>query len=93
ETEPFETDESATTPPPAYCTTARMSIRAQKPISFPSEVEVDRLLTIPTPPPSPLTPLSSPLPRILLPLFHVPSPLTTSPTYTKAPLGYKAVRI
>nr|GEY71594.1 hypothetical protein [Tanacetum cinerariifolium] len=26
ETEPFETDESATTPPPAYCTTARMSI-------------------------------------------------------------------
>ncbi|GKF45643.1 hypothetical protein Tco_0135445, partial [Tanacetum coccineum] len=56
---------SAATPPPhAYRTTARMSIRAQAPISFPSEAEVARLLAIPTPPPSPLTPLSSPLPRI-----------------------------
>ncbi|GJV91742.1 hypothetical protein Tco_1539555 [Tanacetum coccineum] len=32
------------------------------PISFPSEAEVARLLALPTPPPSPLTPLSSPLP-------------------------------
>ncbi|GJW93460.1 hypothetical protein Tco_0173132 [Tanacetum coccineum] len=60
ETEPFKTDESAATPPPppAYRTTARMSIRAQTPIPFPSETEVDRLLAIPTPPPSPLTSLS-----------------------------------
>nr|GEV82749.1 hypothetical protein [Tanacetum cinerariifolium] len=37
ETEPFETDESATTPPPhpAYHVTARMSIRPQTPISLP----------------------------------------------------------
>ncbi|GJT91767.1 hypothetical protein Tco_1080612 [Tanacetum coccineum] len=28
-------------PPPAYCTTARMSIRAQTPIPFPYEAEVD----------------------------------------------------
>ncbi|GKA81995.1 hypothetical protein Tco_0788743 [Tanacetum coccineum] len=34
------------------------------PIPFPSEAEVARLLAIPTPPPSPLTPLSSLLPQI-----------------------------
>ncbi|GJW75677.1 hypothetical protein Tco_0135047 [Tanacetum coccineum] len=64
ETAPFETDESAATPPPppAYRTTSRMSIRSQAPIPFPSEAEVDRLLALPTSPPSPLTPLSSPLP-------------------------------
>ncbi|GKD25049.1 hypothetical protein Tco_1231263, partial [Tanacetum coccineum] len=55
ETEPFETDESAATPPPppAYRTTARMSIRAQTPIPFLSEAQVDRLLAMPTLPPSP----------------------------------------
>nr|GEX30988.1 transposon Ty3-G Gag-Pol polyprotein [Tanacetum cinerariifolium] len=51
--------------------------------------EVERLLNIPTPPSSSLTPLSSLLPRIPSPSFHVPSPPTTSPTYTKAPLGYQ----
>ncbi|GJT48615.1 hypothetical protein Tco_0974772 [Tanacetum coccineum] len=54
-------------PPPAYHTTARMSIRAQTPISFPSEAEVGRLLAIPTPP-------------IHVPI-HVPSPLPASPTH------------
>ncbi|GKD40102.1 hypothetical protein Tco_1260309, partial [Tanacetum coccineum] len=73
ETEPFETDESAATPPPpAYHTTSRMSVRSQTPIPFPSEAEVARLLALPTPPPSPLTPLSSPLPQI---------PPPTNPTY------------
>ncbi|GJU25931.1 hypothetical protein Tco_1164552 [Tanacetum coccineum] len=95
ETEPFETNESAATPPPppAYRTTARMSIRAQTPIPFPSEAEVNRILAIPTPPSSPLASLSSPLPRIPSPPFLVPPPPTTIPTYTKAPLGYRAVRI
>ncbi|GKG36033.1 hypothetical protein Tco_0443711, partial [Tanacetum coccineum] len=55
--------------------------------------EVDRLLAIPTPPPSPLTSLSSPLPQIPLPPFPVPSPPTTSPTYIEAPLGYRAAGI
>nr|GEY02524.1 putative reverse transcriptase domain-containing protein [Tanacetum cinerariifolium] len=43
ETEPFETDESAATPPPplVYCTTARMSIRAQTPIPIPYEGSQD----------------------------------------------------
>ncbi|GKD91442.1 hypothetical protein Tco_1366949 [Tanacetum coccineum] len=45
--------------PPAYRTTARMSIRAQIPILFPSEAEVVRLLAISTPPSSPLTSYSS----------------------------------
>ncbi|GJZ90800.1 hypothetical protein Tco_0662727 [Tanacetum coccineum] len=95
ETEPFETDESAATPPPppAYGTTSRMFVRSQAPIPFPSEAEVARLLALPTPPPAPLTPLSSPLSQIPSPPLHVPSPPTTSPTYAKAPLGYKAAKI
>ncbi|GJU97118.1 putative reverse transcriptase domain-containing protein [Tanacetum coccineum] len=44
-----------------------------------------------SPPPSPLTLLSSPLPQIFSPPLPLPSPPThTSPTYAKAPLGYKA---
>nr|GEX32095.1 hypothetical protein [Tanacetum cinerariifolium] len=92
ETEPFETDESATTPPPhhAYRVTARMSIRPQTPISFPSNTEIARLLAIPTPPPSPLSLWSSPLPQIPSPPLPLPLPLPTSPTY---PLGYRAAMI
>ncbi|GJW51980.1 hypothetical protein Tco_0093331 [Tanacetum coccineum] len=56
-----------------------MSIRAQTPIPFSSEVEVDRLLAIPTPPSSPLTSLSSPLPQIPSPPLPVSSPLPISP--------------
>nr|GEV34982.1 hypothetical protein [Tanacetum cinerariifolium] len=47
----------------------------------------------PSPPPSPLTSLSSPLAQISSPALPLPSPTHTSPTYAKAPLGYKAVRI
>ncbi|GKD68296.1 putative reverse transcriptase domain-containing protein [Tanacetum coccineum] len=63
ETEPFETDESAATPPPhpAYRVTARISIRDEPPTPFWSDTEVARLLAIPTPPPSPLSLWSSPL--------------------------------
>nr|GEY14315.1 putative reverse transcriptase domain-containing protein [Tanacetum cinerariifolium] len=74
ETEPFETDESAATPPPhlAYHMTARVSIPAP----------VARLLAMSSPPSSPLSPLSSPppqipfppLPSILSPPSHVLSP-------------------
>ncbi|GJS07259.1 hypothetical protein Tco_0364055 [Tanacetum coccineum] len=42
-------------PPPVCRTTARMYIRDQTPIPFPSAVEVDRFLAIYTPPSSPLT--------------------------------------
>nr|GEU79741.1 putative reverse transcriptase domain-containing protein [Tanacetum cinerariifolium] len=95
-TEPFETDESAATPPPppsAYHTTARMYIRAQTPIPFLFETEVDRLLAIHSLSSSPLTPLSSPLSQIPSPPFLVPSPLTTSPTNAGVPLGNRAAMI
>ncbi|GJW04512.1 putative reverse transcriptase domain-containing protein [Tanacetum coccineum] len=88
DTEAFETDE------------ARKTVIPQTPIPFPPEVEVDKLLVLPTPPPSPLSPWSSPLPQIPSPPLPVSSlrlpllsPLTTSPTDTRAPLGYKAAGI
>nr|GFB87580.1 hypothetical protein [Tanacetum cinerariifolium] len=71
-------------PPPVHRSTARISISAQAPIPFLSEAEVERLLSLLTPTPSPLTPYSSPLPQIPSP------PLPASPTY---PLGYRAVMI
>ncbi|GJZ26723.1 hypothetical protein Tco_0570976 [Tanacetum coccineum] len=84
-------------PPPACRTTARMSIQDQTPIPFPSAVEVDRLLAISTPPPSPLTSYSSPLPQIPSPPLPVSSPLPMSPPPLHAspthPLGYRAAMI
>ncbi|GJX94434.1 hypothetical protein Tco_0349020 [Tanacetum coccineum] len=58
ETDPFETDESAVTPPPhpAYCMTAKISIPAPIPTPVWSDTEVVRLLAISTPPSSPLSP-------------------------------------
>ncbi|GKA07483.1 putative reverse transcriptase domain-containing protein [Tanacetum coccineum] len=77
ETEPFETDESVATPPPhpAYRVTARISIPAPLPTPLWSDAEVSRLLAISTPPSSPLSPWSSPLPQIPSPpLPPIPSP-------------------
>ncbi|GJX84406.1 hypothetical protein Tco_0335180 [Tanacetum coccineum] len=107
--EAFETDESTSTPISPQIVVplsqtrirrARKTVIPQTPIPFPSEAEVDRLLSLPTPPPSPRTPLSSQLPQIpSSPLYvpssplPLPSPPTTSPTYVEAPLGYKAVGI
>ncbi|GJZ60443.1 hypothetical protein Tco_0616259 [Tanacetum coccineum] len=48
--------------PPVHRVTARMSIREQPPTPFWSEAEIARLLDIPSPPPLPLSPWSSPLP-------------------------------
>ncbi|GJY69664.1 putative reverse transcriptase domain-containing protein [Tanacetum coccineum] len=103
ETEPFETDESAATPPspPACRTTARISIRPEAPMPFPSEEEVERLLALPPPPPSPLISLSPPsaeerLARCLAapalpssPLPIVPHPYG-SPNHVRAPPGFRA---
>ncbi|GJV09806.1 hypothetical protein Tco_1351347 [Tanacetum coccineum] len=85
-------------PPPVHHVMARMFVRAQTPMSLPLDTEVARLLAIPTLPPSPLSPLSSPLPLILSPLPQILSPplpvsslpLPSSPTY---PLGYRAAMI
>nr|GEZ54346.1 hypothetical protein [Tanacetum cinerariifolium] len=69
ETEPFEIDESAATPPPhpAYRTTARISIPAPVPMPARTDSEVVRLLAISSPPASSLSPWSSPPPRIPFP--------------------------
>ncbi|GKE74131.1 hypothetical protein Tco_1536172 [Tanacetum coccineum] len=84
ETEPFETDESAATPPPhpAYRVTVRISIRDEPPTPLWSDTEVARLLAIPTPPPSPLSLWSSQLPHIPLPPLPVSSPPPASPIRT-----------
>nr|GFB05693.1 hypothetical protein [Tanacetum cinerariifolium] len=77
ETDSLETDESAATPPPhpAYRMTARISILAPVPVPAWSDSKVIRLLAMSSPPSSPLSLLSSPLPRILFP----PLPLILSP--------------
>ncbi|GJU20598.1 hypothetical protein Tco_1153940 [Tanacetum coccineum] len=99
ETEPFETDESAATPPPhpAYRVTARISIPAPVPTPVWSDAEVARLLAISTPPSSPLSPWSSPLPQIPSPSLPLSPP---SPVLSPAPppspirsLGYQAAMI
>nr|GEZ81214.1 hypothetical protein [Tanacetum cinerariifolium] len=71
--------------------TTRMSIRPQTP--FPFEAEVERLLALPIPPPSPLTPLSSLLPHIpssplptLLSSLHLPPHVPISLPLPLSPL-------
>ncbi|GKD65480.1 hypothetical protein Tco_1307588, partial [Tanacetum coccineum] len=99
ETEPFETDESAATPPPhpAYRLTARISIPAPVPTPVWSDAEVARLLAISIPPSSPLSPWSSPLLQIpspslpLSPPSHVLSP--APPPSPIRSLGYQATMI
>ncbi|GJS77743.1 hypothetical protein Tco_0727624 [Tanacetum coccineum] len=107
ETEPFETDESAATPPPhpAYRMTARITIPEPVPVPAWSDSEVARLLAISSPPASPLSPWSSSPPQIPFPpLPPVPSsslPLSPpSPVLAPAPppspirqLGYRAAMI
>ncbi|GJR06212.1 hypothetical protein Tco_0529196 [Tanacetum coccineum] len=99
ETEPFETDESAATPPPhpAYRATSRISIRDETPISLPPREEVERLLAMPTPSSSLLSLWSSPLPQIPSPLLPVSSPVPMlSPSPPTSPirlLGYRAAMI
>nr|GFA01705.1 hypothetical protein [Tanacetum cinerariifolium] len=101
ETEPFETDESAATPPPylAYRMTARISILAPVPMPAWTDSEVFRLLAISSPPASPLSPWSSPPPHIpfppLPPILSLPSPVL-SPEPPPSPirsLDYRAVMI
>nr|GFB93413.1 hypothetical protein [Tanacetum cinerariifolium] len=67
-TEPFETDESAATPPPhpAYHMTARISILAPVPMPAWSDSEVVRLLAMSSPPASPLS-LWEDRPEVTLP--------------------------
>ncbi|GJR35953.1 hypothetical protein Tco_1211637 [Tanacetum coccineum] len=91
ETESFETNESAATPPPhpTYRVTARISIPAPVPTPVWSDAEVVILLAISTPPSSPLSPWSSPLPQIPsppLPLIPSPSLLVSPPLPVSSPV-------
>ncbi|GJQ97504.1 hypothetical protein Tco_0008643, partial [Tanacetum coccineum] len=95
ETEPFETDESAATPPPhhAYRKTARITIPEPLPVPAWSDSEVARLLAISSPPASPLSPWSSSPPQIPFPLSP-PSPVLTAPPPSPIrSLGYRAATI
>nr|GEY64354.1 hypothetical protein [Tanacetum cinerariifolium] len=101
ETKPFETDESATTPPPhpVYRMTARIYIPALVPVPAWSNSEIVRLLAISSPPASPLSPWSSPPPQIpfppLPPILSPPSPVL-SPAPPPSPirsLGYRTAMI
>ncbi|GKC55508.1 hypothetical protein Tco_1078253 [Tanacetum coccineum] len=74
--------------PPVHRMTARISIRDEPSISLPPREEVERLLALTTPPPSPLTPLSSPLPHIPsppLPALPLASVLPALPLPTSSP--------
>ncbi|GKF11255.1 hypothetical protein Tco_0049181, partial [Tanacetum coccineum] len=88
---------------------ARKTVRPHTPPSPSVEARLTRSMAapaLPLPPPSPLSPWSSPLSQIPSPPLHVPSPPLlvlspplplpsppTSPTYDRAPLGYKAAMI
>nr|GEU36736.1 putative reverse transcriptase domain-containing protein [Tanacetum cinerariifolium] len=63
EYEDDEAEDEPVIPPPSIDTTttgARITVRLQVAISLPPEAKVERLLAMPTPPPSPLTSLSPP---------------------------------
>ncbi|GJV45767.1 hypothetical protein Tco_1430303 [Tanacetum coccineum] len=78
---PHERTEPVIPPPSTNITTtgARITIRLQASISLPPEAEVERLLAMPTPPPSPLTSLLPPFPkerlaRCMAPFAHSSPP-------------------
>nr|GEZ68361.1 hypothetical protein [Tanacetum cinerariifolium] len=69
ETKPFEEGETAATPPPfGYRIAARIYVQPHILMPFRSESVVERLLDIPTPPLSLVSPTSYPLPPFLMPL-------------------------
>ncbi|GKE04881.1 hypothetical protein Tco_1396899, partial [Tanacetum coccineum] len=105
ETEPFEIDESAATPPPLPISPrlvvplsstrlrrARISVQPHTPPSPSTKALILEYAFAPTPP----SPLPSPLSPLSFPLFRIPSlplllpHLHTSPTYARAPLSYRA---
>nr|GEZ81205.1 putative reverse transcriptase domain-containing protein [Tanacetum cinerariifolium] len=72
-------------PPPALRVTARISFRPQPPtLSFTKE-DANRFLAMPIPPPSPLTPLSSPLPQIPSPPLLESPPILPIPVHAASP--------
>ncbi|GJU23532.1 hypothetical protein Tco_1156874, partial [Tanacetum coccineum] len=97
EEEEEEHPASADSVPPVHRMTAKISIREKPSISLPPREEVKRLLALTTPPPSPLTPLLSPLPQIPFPPLSASPPtsvlLALPPASPTHPLGYRAAMI
>nr|GFB48782.1 hypothetical protein [Tanacetum cinerariifolium] len=87
ETEPFEEGETAATPPLfGYRVAARISVQPHILMPFRSESEVERLLAIPTPPLSPVSPTSYPIPPLLMPLLiFIPLPTSSFPLPSSLP--------
>ncbi|GJW22288.1 hypothetical protein Tco_0032910 [Tanacetum coccineum] len=91
DTNAFETNEATPTPVPSpRWHTARISIRPEAPVPFPSEEEVERLLALP-PPPSPLISLSPPsaeecLARATMGRLRASSSSTHHPLHLSPPL-------
>nr|GEX09176.1 hypothetical protein [Tanacetum cinerariifolium] len=87
ETEPFEEGETTTTPPPfRYHVAARISVQPHILMPFCLESEVKRLLAIPTPPLSTVSPTSYPLPPFLMPLpIFTPLPTSSFPLPSSIP--------
>ncbi|GJT76355.1 hypothetical protein Tco_1043080 [Tanacetum coccineum] len=79
EEEEEEHPATADSVPPVHHMTARISIRDEPSILLTPKEEVERLLALNTPTPSPLTPLSSPLPHIPSPPFPVSLPTSVLP--------------
>nr|GFC74546.1 hypothetical protein [Tanacetum cinerariifolium] len=76
-----------TTPPPfGYGVAARISVQPHILMPFRSESEFKRLLAIPTPPLSPVSPTSYPLPPLLMPLpIFTPLPTSSFPLPSSLP--------
>nr|GEX93471.1 hypothetical protein [Tanacetum cinerariifolium] len=83
-------------PPPSTDTAttgARITVRLQAAVSFPSKAEVGRLIAMPNPSPSPLTSLSPPsagerLARCTAPAV-LPSPRTPPPLHMPPPVDHR----
>nr|GEX21822.1 putative reverse transcriptase domain-containing protein [Tanacetum cinerariifolium] len=91
QTEPFEEGETVATPPPsAYRVAARIYVRPHIPMPFRSESEVERLLAIPTPSLSPVSPTSYPLPPFLIESIpEADMPLRKRARFTTPTGGYE----
>nr|GEY58096.1 hypothetical protein [Tanacetum cinerariifolium] len=87
ETEPFEEGETAATPPPfGYRIAARISVQPHILMPFRSKLDVERLLSIPTPPLSLVSPTSYPFPPFLMPLpIFTPLPTSSFPLPSSIP--------
>nr|GEZ64984.1 reverse transcriptase domain-containing protein [Tanacetum cinerariifolium] len=72
-------------PPLALRVTARISFRTQPSILSFTKEDAERFLAMPIPPPSPLTPLSSPLPQIPSPPLPASPPVLPIPLPTASP--------